>query len=472
MKESKTLVNIGSKIEVSITDLSSEGFGIGRIDGIVVFVDGALPGEKISAIVSEGKKNYITAKLAEIIIPSPNRQEPFCPVFEKCGGCSLQHMSYSSQLDYKEKKVKDAVERISGLKNVQINKIIGTKQNKGYRNKVQFFFDYKNNEVNCGFFGRKSHNVINNYDCFLINDTANRLKNEFVAFIKKNISEFYEIKDKTAILKSIIIRQAFKANELMLIIISSRRMNKKLTESFMILFDDLTRKIPELKSMYYSVNADPADYSLNNKIMHLTGSNSLIETIEDLRFKISPGSFFQINTFSAEKLYSKIAELADLRINETALDLFCGTGTIGLFLAERAGKVYGIDIIESSIKDAKENAKMNKIRNTEFVRGDVSKFLETYISNIDNSINKPGIGKIDVVAIDPPREGLGDKLVSLISKLNAEKLIYVSCNASTLARDLKSFDILGYDVKEINPIDMFPHTVHVECCCLLSRTDK
>jgi len=473
MNEQSLSVNTGSNIELFITDLSSEGFGIGRIDGIAVFVEGALPGEKISAIVTGEKKNYLTAKLTEIIIPSPNRQEPFCPVFEKCGGCSLQHMSYSSQLDYKEKKVKDAVERISGLKNVQINKIIGAKQDKGYRNKVQFFFDYKNDEVNCGFFGRKSHVVINNYNCFLIDNAANRLKNEFAAFIKKNISEFYESNSKSAIPKSIIIRQSFKANELMLIIIISKKMDKRLEDLFLILHDDLASKIPELKFVYYSVNTDPSDYSLNNKIMHLAGSNAIIETIGDLRFKISPGSFFQVNTLGAEKLYGKIIELADLKINEAALDLFCGTGTIGLFLAFSGGKVYGIDIVESSIKDAKENAKMNKTRNAEFVRGDVSKFLEDYISDkINSSTSKSGAGKIDAVVVDPPREGLGDKLVSLISKLNAGKLIYVSCNASTLARDLKSFDVLGYNVKEINPIDMFPHTVHVESIVLLSKVEN
>src|SRR5665647_2129285 len=215
MNEPNLPVNLGDKIELAINDLSSDGCGVGRINNIAVFVDGALPGEVIKAGIAGVKKKYLTAKLISIIIPSEYRKIPFCPVFERCGGCTLQHMSYDYQLDYKKKKVKDAIERISGLKYVQINNVIGTKQDKGYRNKVQFFFDYNNGEVNCGFFGRKSHVVINNDICFLISDTANKLKNEFVDFIKKNRSEFYDAKNNAAILKSIIIRQAFRTNELM-----------------------------------------------------------------------------------------------------------------------------------------------------------------------------------------------------------------------------------------------------------------
>src|SRR5665647_54075 len=198
MNEPNLPVNLGDKIELAINDLSSDGCGVGRINNIAVFVDGALPGEVIKAGIAGVKKKYLTAKLISIIIPSANRQKPFCPVFEECGGCTLQHMSYGYQLDYKKKKVKDAIERISGLKDVQISNVIEAKQDRGYRNKVQFFFDYSNGEVNCGFFGRKSHIVISNDNCFLINDTANKLKNEFADFIKKNRFDFFDVKSNTA----------------------------------------------------------------------------------------------------------------------------------------------------------------------------------------------------------------------------------------------------------------------------------
>ncbi|MHB1346029.1 MAG: 23S rRNA (uracil(1939)-C(5))-methyltransferase RlmD [Candidatus Humimicrobiaceae bacterium] len=471
MNESNLSIKTGSKIEVPITDLSSEGFGVGRIDGIAVFIEGALSGETVIATITGVKKNYLTAKLEEIIISSSNRQEPFCPVFENCGGCTLQHMSYGLQLEYKEKKVKDAIERISGLKKVRINNVIVTGEDRGYRNKAQFFFGYKNNEVNCGFFGRKSHIVINNDYCFLISGTANKLKNEIVSFIKTNISEFYDSKRKSLILKSMIIRQSFKVQELMLVFIVSRKMDKKLSELFLRLISNLTGKFQDLKSVFYSVNADPESFIINNKIMHFKGSNSIIESVGGLRFKISPGSFFQVNTLGAERLYSKIAELADLKINETALDLFCGTGTIGLFLAHLGAKVCGIDIVKSSIEDARENAKMNKIKNIEFIKGDAAKLLEGHICDNFNSALSKFASKIDVITVDPPREGLGDRLVNLISKLNAKKIIYISCNAATLARDLKYFDILGYEIIEINPIDMFPQTEHVECVVWMTKAN-
>jgi 23S rRNA (uracil1939-C5)-methyltransferase len=470
MSEPGLPIDIGSKIELPITDLSSEGCGVGRINNIAVFVDGALPGEVIKVIITGVKKKYLTAKLIDIILPSVNRQKPFCPVFEKCGGCSLQHMSYDYQLDYKKKKVKDAIERISGLKYVQVNNIIGAKQDRGYRNKVQFFFDYNNGEVNCGFFGRKSHIVINNDNCFLINDTINKLKNELVCFIRKNKFEFYDAETNKAFLKSIIIRQAFKTDELMLIMITSGKIDKKFMDLFLMLSENLMNKIPDLKSIYYSVNADPRNFIISDKIKHLKGSNSIIEITSGLRFKISPGSFFQVNPPQAENLYSKIIELADLKTNETALDLFCGTGTIGLLLAWHGGKVLGIDIVKSAVEDAKENAKINKIRSTEFMEGDVFKLLEAYVSdNINSSINEAEVNKIDVIVVDPPRDGLGEKLVSLISKLNAKKVIYVSCNVATLARDMKAFDIVGYIIKAVHPIDMFPHTEQVETCSLLVR---
>jgi 23S rRNA (uracil1939-C5)-methyltransferase len=468
MKETGLFNNIGDKIELAINDLSSDGYGVGRINNIAVFVDGALPGEVIKAGIAGVKKKYLTAKLISIIIPSANRQEPFCPVFEECGGCTLQHMSYDCQLDYKKKKVKDAIERISGLKNVQINNVIGTKQDRGYRNKVQFFFDYNNGEVNCGFFGRKSHIVINNDICFLISDTANKLKNEFVDFIKKNRSEFYDAKNNAAILKSIIIRQAFRTNELMLIIVISRKIDKKLMNLFLTLTDNLTSKIPGLKSVYYSVNASPDKFMINDKIRHLKGSKSITEIICGLRFNISPGSFFQVNPFQAEKLYSKIIELADLKINETVLDLFCGTGIISLFLASKGAKVFGIDIVKSAIEDANENTKINNIISAKFIQGDVFKLLEARVSH-KSSWNEVKIDNIDVLVVDPPRDGLAEKLINLISKFNAKKVIYVSCNAATLARDLKAFDDLGYKAKAIHPIDMFPHTEHVESVVLLTN---
>ena len=458
---------IGDKIELAVTDLSSDGCGVGRINNIAVFVAGALPGETVLACITGVKKKYLTAKLLNIILPSADRRKPFCPVFEECGGCSLQHMSYDYQLEYKKKKVKDAVERISGLKNIEIYNVTGAKHDRGYRNKVQFFLDNKDGEVSCGFFGRKSHAVINNDYCFLIDDAANRLKNEFAGFVKKNKSFFYDAGSNAAVLKSIIIRQSFKSKELMLIIVISRKIDKELLDMFLKLSDSLAGKIPYLKSVYYLVNTSPDSFIAYDKIRHLRGNRAITETLGALRFKISPGSFFQVNSRQAEKLYIKIIELADIKSNETVLDLFCGTGNIGLCLASKGAKVFGIDIAKSAIEDAAENANINNIPNARFIEGDVYKLLEARVSN-KSSWNEIKIDKIDVLIVDPPRDGLEEKLVNLISGLNAKKIIYVSCNPATLARDLKAFDSLGYKTKSVHPIDMFPHTEHVESVVLMS----
>ncbi len=468
MSEFDSPLNVGDKIELDITDLSSEGCGVGRIEGIAVFVDGALPGELVEAEITGVKKKYFTAKLINIVTPSPNRSKPFCPVFEECGGCSLQHMSYEYQIEYKKKKVKDAVERISGLKDIEVSSVMGADTDKGYRNKVQFFFDYRNGEVSCGFFGRKSHIVINNNSCFLINDAANMLKNEIVNIVRNNISEFYDSKSSTLILKSIIIRQAIRTGELMLVIISSGQMDANLTGLFLKLTSTLTNKIPNLKSVYYSESTGQDNFLINNKIRHLKGSRFITEIIGDLRFAISPGSFFQINSSQAENLFTKIFNLADLMTDETVLDLFCGTGTIGLFLASKGAKVFGIDISRSAIEDAAKNAKINNISSARFIEGDVFKLREAGITK-RSPLSGANIDKIDIVVVDPPRDGLGEKLVNLISEFNAKKVIYASCNPATLARDLKIFDILGYKTNMVEPIDMFPHTEHVECIILMTK---
>ena len=351
----------------------------------------------------------------------------------------------------------------------QVDNILAAKQDKEYRNKVQFFFDYNNGRIVCGFFGRKSHDVINNDNCFLVNETINKLKNEIVSLVKMNKPGFFNTQRNALVLKSIIIRQSFYTKEIMLIFITSRKISKGFMDTFLMLVENLMDKIPELKSVHYSVNSNPGSFTVKDKIIHLKGAECIIEAIGRLRFKISPGSFFQVNPSQAYKLYNKIIELAGLKINETILDLFCGTGIIGLFLAGEGRKVFGIDIGKSSIEDARENAKMNKIKNAEFIKDDIFNLLKAHNNDNESLSGKIRNSKIDLAIIDPPRDGLGDKLVNLISKLAAKRIIYVSCNASTLSRDLKYFDILGYKTKTIIPIDMFPHTEHVECVVLMSR---
>lgn len=489
MEEKNKSLEVGNIFRMSITDLTSEGSGVGRINNLAVFVDGALPGETVEAKITGIKKNYLTSKSEIIILPSEHRKIPFCPVFDKCGGCVLQHMSYDYQLIYKTKKVRDAVERISGIKDIKINEIIGAEQNKGYRNKSQYFFDGNSGEISCGFFERKSHKVVNHDNCFIVSGIVNSLKNKFIQFVKENKISIYDESKHAGFLKSTMIRQAFGTNELMLVIIGAAHPGEKLKESLENLPRYLMEKVPYLKSIYLAINTASGNYAVGDKIKHLWGSKFIVEKIGGLKFHISPDSFFQINTEQTKVLYNTIMEFADLKGSEAVLDLFCGTGTIGLFMAKKTSMIFGIDIVKSAINDATDNAQLNNIKNAEFVSGDAFEILSHYSLNnsikgkdvIENgynnndgndnqSKNKSHISSnIDVLVADPPRNGLGEDLVNLISDLSIKKIIYVSCNPSTLARDIKSFHEKGYKVEQIQPIDMFPHTEHVECVVLLTN---
>jgi len=486
MEKENRSSEIGSIVKVLITDLNSEGAGVGRINNIAVFINGALPGETIEAKISCTKKKYLVADLETIIYPSEYRQNPYCPVFYKCGGCSLQHLSYGYQLIYKTKKVRDAIERIAGIKDIKINNIIGARQNLGYRNKVQYFFNKAESEISCGFFGRKSHKVINHDNCFMVSGIVNNLKNEFLKYVKENNIGIYNELKNYGFLKSIIIRQSFFTNELMLIIISTNNPKENLKKSLENLPDYLVKKVPHLKSIYLNINSEPGSYAIDDKIKHLQGSKFIVERIGDLKFHISPDSFFQVNTEQAEVLYDKIIELADLKGSENVMDLFCGTGTIGLFMAKKIARVIGIDIAKSAIKDAVDNTLLNNIKNAEFVSGDVFEILSQYSSknsaelkdkdknrndnnDADNNIFKSDIsGNIDILIADPPRNGLGESLVNLISDISIKKIIYVSCNPSTLARDIRLFHDKDYNIDLIQPVDMFPYTEHVETVVLMT----
>lgn len=401
---------------VKIEGMDHKGRGIGHINEKVVFVSNALIGEEVEITIIKEKKNLIEAECKKIIKKSEDRIDSSCPYFDKCGGCDLLHMSYQKQLEYKENKVKEIVKKFAGIENI-VGSIIGNEKQFGYRNKVTFQVDKK-----IGFFQKKSNQMIEIEKCLLLSEEMNQI----LSIIKNNM-------DLDGI-KQVMIRSSEKAKD------------------SMIVFDvqkEFQGKIPSLLK----------DYSVlvkrNGIYEQIYGTNFMMEKVGKYEFKISPESFFQVNTEQMEKLYQTVLDYSDLTGNENVLDLYCGTGTIGIFLSSKANKVLGIEIGIDAIKDANFNKEHNHIQNIEFLCGDTGTVL------------KKANFKADLVVVDPPRAGLDENAVMELKKILAKKIIYVSCDPVTLARDIKRLEN-EYEVSTIIPVDMFSNTYHVECVCVLN----
>jgi len=441
---------------LDISGMNSIGQGVGRIEGLTMFVDGAITGEKIEAKITEFKKNYCIGKINKIIEPSPYRINPFCEVFSNCGGCSLQHLSYDYQLKYKTRKVEDEVGRISGIRDIRINKIIGMEDPLNYRNRAEYFID---NQKSIGFYGRKSHKIFEHQTCSICNTESNEIKN----FLKELI-----IKNNNIILKSLIVRKSFGKSETMVIITApeNKTTNNPLKNSKTVsgygntdisflkeVASNLAAKFPLIKSIY--LNKTGKYHHIYNL---LYGKKTIIENISGYNFNISPDSFFQVNTAGAEILFSTALKYAEFSGNEEMLDLYCGTGVGSILMAKHCKKITGVEILGDAVNDAKANANLNNAKNVEFIQGETLKILR----ELKNK-NQSKKSFFDVAIIDPPRKGLETEVIEAITSLKIKKVIYISCNPATLARDIKKFSENGYYTKEIQPVDMFPHTEHVEC---------
>ena len=401
-------------VKVKITDMDFQGRGVARVDNIVTFVDNALKDEIVEIKIEKENKKFKEAKVIKIENESQNRITPQCPYYLKCGGCDLMHINYNAQLKFKEDKVKYTLKKFARIDPL-IKPIIKADEIFNYRNKITFHI---NNDI--GFFKKKTNDFVSVDKCLICNKSINDLIDKLKKLDLKNI-------------KQIIVRSSMTTLERMIII----ECNKDID----------TTAINKIDSVYLKIG---------NKYILKSGSKNIIEKMNDFNFYISPSSFFQVNTFQAIKLYEKVKECASLTNKENVLDLYCGTGTISIFLAKNAKKVYGIEINEEAIMDANYNKEINNIKNVEFYAMNANQFLDKIKE------------KIDVLIVDPPRGGLDKKTVDSIIKLNPLKVVYVSCDVATLARDL---NILKekYDVLEITPVDMFPNTCHVESVCILTR---
>lgn len=447
-------------INLEITDMSGQGSGIGRYDGMAIFVPLTAIGDNIEARILKVKKNYAFAKIENILTYSDKRIEPDCQCYAKCGGCVYRHISYEEELKIKQQRVFDALERIGGIKDFKFNEIIGCASPDNYRNKSQIPVGKdKDGNIVMGFYGNHSHRIVGNGECKLHPKIFDGIITITKSWVQKNNIQPYDESTHTGLLRHIYIRYAQKSGELMLCLVINGNSIPHSDE----LINALTDYSDKIKSIILNINKDRTNVILGKKCKTLYGKDSITDKLCGLKFNISPLSFYQVNRDQAEKLYKIAADFAGLTGDEFLLDLYCGTGTIGLSMASKSKNLLGVEIIPQAIENAKENAKINGIKNAEFICSDAS----AAALKLCRDDMQP-----DVVVLDPPRKGCDAMVVDSVRKMAPKRIVYVSCDPETLARDLKIFDEYGYKTIEVTPVDMFPRTLHVETVCLMSRKDK
>ena len=460
------MFNKNDALELTISDLGITGEGIGRVDGYVLFVKDTVIGDRVRVKVMKAKKNYGYARLVELLEPSPNRVEAPCPVARSCGGCQIQSMSYEEQLRFKADKVFNNIRRIGGIEEFEREPIIGMEEPFHYRNKAQFpvGLDRDGNIVS-GFYAGRTHSIIDMDHCMLgICPEGRDVNGEIMKLIKVFMKEMgikpYDEKTGKGLVRHVLIRIGKTTGQLMVcIVINGRKMPHA-----NILVDAL-REIPGMTDISLSVNTQRNNVIMGNEIINLYGPGYIEDYIGEVKFRISPLSFFQVNPEQTEKLYNKALEYAELTGNETVWDLYCGIGSISLFLAQKAKKVLGVEIVPEAIEDAKVNAEINGIENAEFLVGAAEDVVPTYFENHPDAPEcQP-----DVIVVDPPRKGCDEKLLKTMVLMKPERIVYVSCDSASLARDLKWLTGNGYHLKKVTPCDQFGQTVHVETVCLLYK---
>ena len=446
-----------------IFDIISQGYegeGIAKVDNkYPIFIEGALKGEKVKVRIVKVNKNFAYGKLMEVLEASEERVNPPCAIYKRCGGCKLQHASYKAQLDFKWDRVKDCVSKIGKLDPSIVKYPLGMEEPWRYRNKVQLPIGLISGEVKIGFFAPRSHDIIDMESCLIQDEIGDKVVKLTREWIEKFNIRPYNVDgeyDEKGIVRHIMIRRGFTTNEVMVVLVTNGE-NLPHKEEFV---DLMVKNIPGIKSVIQNINSKKTNVILGLESKTLWGEDTISDYIGDFRFNISSLSFFQVNPTQTEVLYGKALEYANLTGNEEVFDAYCGTGTITLFLSQKAKKVYGVEIIPQAIDNAWINAKENKVDNVEFFVGE----SEVVIPDL---INK-GV-KADVVVVDPPRKGCDKKLLDAITNIDAKKIVYVSCDPSTLGRDLKVLEENGYKTLEVQPVDMFPNTAHIENVALLIK---
>ncbi|MFS1516416.1 23S rRNA (uracil(1939)-C(5))-methyltransferase RlmD [Bacillus sp. SCS-151] len=437
-------------VTVTFEDLTHDGAGVAKIDGFPLFVPQALPGETAKIKVIKTKKGYGFGRLIEIIEPSKHRVEPICPIYKQCGGCQLQHMSYEGQLSAKHKQVTDVLTRIGHIENVTVHPVIGMNDPWRYRNKAQVPVGEREGGLVAGFYQQRSHEIIDMESCDIQHE-----QNDFVVQKVKSICEKYGVraydeKKHRGTLRHIMARYGQVTKEAMIVLITKTAdipQRKKIIK-------EIVESIPNVKSIVQNVNTKRTNVIFGDDTSVLWGNEYIYDYIGNIKFAISARSFFQVNPEQTKVLYNKALEYAELTGEETVIDAYCGIGTISLFLAQKAKQVYGVEIVPEAIEDANRNAQLNNISNAEFAVGKAEEVIPAWYEQ--------GI-HADVMVVDPPRKGCDEELLKTIIDMKPKRVVYVSCNPATLARDLRVLEAGGYETKEVQPVDMFPHTGHIEC---------
>ena len=502
-------------VTVTIEDIGSDGEGIGKVDGFTLFVKDAVIGDTVEAKIVKSKKHYAYARLEKVITPSPFRVEPKCPYHRQCGGCQIQAMSYEKQLEFKQEKIRNNLIRIGGFSpeyiDARMEPIVGMEEPYRYRNKAQYPVGTdKNGNIITGFYAGRTHSIISNTNCLLGARENEEILNTILDYMRDNKVSAYDELTGQGLVRHILIRKGFTSSEIMVCIV----INKKVTDmsckkrkrgqgdgaslpeyspevspkrGFLPNQEELLRRLGEIKGMTsvsVSINTEKTNVIMGKEIHTLWGSPTITDTIhvrdmkkegypftgQSLQFKISPLSFYQVNPVQTEKLYSLALEYAALTGKESVWDLYCGIGTISLFLAGSARKVYGVEIVPQAIDDARENAARNGIKNAEFFVGKAEEVLPEFYAekqeDSDASMRHP-----DVIVVDPPRKGCDEMCLSTMLAMQPERIVYVSCDSATLARDLKILCAGGYEIQKVRGVDQFGMTVHVETVACLQRVD-
>ena len=457
-------------VRVTIEDIGNEGEGIGKVDGFTLFVKDAVIGDEVTVKIMKSKKNYAYARLEKVEVPSPFRVQPECEYYRQCGGCQLQSLSYEKQLEFKQKKIRNNLIRIGGFDARFIDSvmepIVGMEHPFHYRNKAQYpvGMDKEGNPIT-GFYANHTHNIIANTDCKLGIEGNKKILEVILKYMKENKVSSYDETTGKGLVRHILIRTGFKSGEVMvcLVLNSPRKKIQEYLPNQEKLMTELSL-IKGMTSISVSLNTEKTNVIMGKEVVTLWGQPTISDSIGTLKFNISPLSFYQVNPVQTEKLYGLAKEYAGLTGKETVWDLYCGIGTISLFMATKAKQVYGVEIIPQAIEDAIENAKNNRIENAKFYVGKAEEVLpEKY--------EKEGIFA-DVIVVDPPRKGCDEACLATMLKMAPEKIVYVSCDSATLARDLKILCDGGYEVKKVRGVDQFGGTVHVETIVALHRTNS
>ena len=479
-------------LTVTITDIGNDGEGIGKIEGYTLFIKDAVIGDTVNAKIMKAKKNYAYAHLEKVVEPSKFRQEAKCPIARQCGGCQLQNMTYERQLEFKQNKVRNNIVRLGGFEESAIDSImepvIGMEEPWRYRNKAQYPIGTdKNGRPVAGYYAGRTHSIIPVDDCYIGVDENKEILDIVRRHMEKNKIAAYDEATGRGLLRHVLIRKGFTSGQIMVCLVINYRTGNKtkasktgvnLEPEYIPAQNDLIKnlqKITGMTSISVSINTEKTNVIMGIEIHTIWGKDTIFDTLCGLDFEISPLSFYQVNPHQAQRLYEQAISYAGLTGKETVWDLYCGIGTITLSMAKTAGKVYGVEIIPDAIEDAKRNAKRNNLDNAEFLCGMAEEVLPEFYERESKKLSCSNDGESsnalhpDVIVVDPPRKGCDEKCLETMLKMQPDRIVYVSCDSATLARDLRILADGGYELKKVRPCDMFPWSGHVETCCLLAK---